>query len=464
MNSFDVFDTLLARRFITSVPLFNQMEAELKIPDFQQRRVAADNGSRTLAEIYQELDLPEDVMHREVELEFDNAVPIVQNLQRVQHGDLLISDMYMSASDILRMVRGVGLDKQVTIYQSNKGKSSGDVWRQLMAHKPFCHLGDNRHSDYELPRSLGFHCELYEGAGMTKNEAVLVEVGLPFLACLMREIRLSAASAEYAAFLSIAGQLNLPWLFFTSELLHRKHTKKLVFLGRDSQLLCELFNTYFAAAYYLPFSRQVAFTQPREAVAYLAAHSPQDSILVDVSSTGATWQKLQAGLPIEAVIYSDVHSYTESKPQLPDGFSFLTRNSQCGQTNYLLEIFNCGDHGYLERIDILSGGLMGAEFSPLQLDPDLIAAIHRPVHLAKRLAGVYRARIRAELSRASTQQLLELFGAFAQQICAQKQLNPELHSYFQSERAYKTMLQRETQAPGLGAKEEREAHPYENAR
>ncbi len=133
MNSFDVFDTLLARRFITSVPLFNQMEAELKIPDFQQRRVAADNGSRTLAEIYQELDLPENVMHREVELEFDNAVPIVQNLQRVQHGDLLISDMYMSASDILRMVRGVGLDKQVTIYQSNKGKSSGDVWRQLMA-------------------------------------------------------------------------------------------------------------------------------------------------------------------------------------------------------------------------------------------------------------------------------------------------------------------------------------------
>jgi hypothetical protein len=49
VNSFDVFDTLLARRFITSVPLFNQMEAELKIPDFQRRRVAADNGSRTLA-------------------------------------------------------------------------------------------------------------------------------------------------------------------------------------------------------------------------------------------------------------------------------------------------------------------------------------------------------------------------------------------------------------------------------
>jgi hypothetical protein len=440
MNSFDVFDTLLARRFVTATPLFNQIETETKIPDFVARRTAADNGARSLAEIYTAAGLPTAVMERELQLEYENAIPIKRNLQLVAHGDLLISDMYMSAEDILRMVRGIGLDRQVTIFQSNKGKSSGEVWRRLLGVKPDRHLGDNAHSDYNLPKSMGFICELYHAAKLTRSEVTVMEAGLPLLACLMREIRLGATAAQYTEFFRIACQLNLPWLFVTCELLRRRHSEKLTFLGRDCQLLSRIFNAYFGPCYYLPFSRRVVYAQPAQAVAFLQANMPQDGLLIDLSSTGASWEKLGPGIRVEAIVYSDVNYYTPERPRLPAGFSFLTRNSECGQTNELIEIFNCGDHGYLESIEALGEGLMAAKFGPLQLDPGLIESIHAPLRAAEVLAPIYRDRLAAELGRVPAAHLSALFAAFAQELCVQEHLMPHLVEYLEREAEYKTLL------------------------
>jgi hypothetical protein len=83
-------------------------------------------------------------MHLEIELEFENAIPIRTNLERVEHGDLLITDMYMPGTDILRMLRGVGLDKQVTIFRSNRGKSSGEG----LAHSCLAHARSPRRRQY----------------------------------------------------------------------------------------------------------------------------------------------------------------------------------------------------------------------------------------------------------------------------------------------------------------------------
>ncbi len=315
-------------------------------------------------------------MHLEIELEFENAIPIRTNLERVEHGDLLITDMYMPGTDILRMLRGVGLDKQVTIFRSNRGKSSGEVWRTLASHMPGLHVGDNIHSDFNLPQSLGFNCELYSGAAPTARESVIAQLGMPTLAYLVREIRLATSGGS--DFFEVAGGLNLPWLFFSAELLRRRHSRTLSFLGRDGQLLYRIYNAYFAPCHYLPFSRKVAFSQPDAAIAYLKAHRPANGLFIDISSTGATREKLDADICIEALIYSDLHFYTRDKPRLPAGFSFVSANSDCGQTNVLLEVFNCGDHGYLKSINLLSEGLMTAEYEPVQLDTRLIDQIHKP--------------------------------------------------------------------------------------
>ena len=48
MNSFDVFDTLIGRRFVTSDIIWAQIEHEFKHENFAKDRVAADNGQRGL--------------------------------------------------------------------------------------------------------------------------------------------------------------------------------------------------------------------------------------------------------------------------------------------------------------------------------------------------------------------------------------------------------------------------------
>ena len=52
MNSFDVFDTLIARRFINSIPYFYRIEEKFGLTDFARIRCKADNGQRLFSEIY----------------------------------------------------------------------------------------------------------------------------------------------------------------------------------------------------------------------------------------------------------------------------------------------------------------------------------------------------------------------------------------------------------------------------
>ena len=198
MNSFDVFDTLLARRYLNSEPVWLQLERESEIENFAELRKAEDTGSRNLYEIYdvlvakgivqpaQRLQL----IQREIELEIQGSIPVRKNLDRVQHGDMLISDMYLPAAAILQLVRSVGMDKQVTLYQSNGDKSNGSVWPRLK-NKPEVHLGDNRVSDYERPTAAGVNAEWYNPATeLNAVEHTLVDIDQLSLALLTREIRL----------------------------------------------------------------------------------------------------------------------------------------------------------------------------------------------------------------------------------------------------------------------------------
>jgi hypothetical protein len=417
-------DTLLTRRCVTATPLFRQIECALNIPNFPSRRIEADDGRSTLEQIYRNLSLPSAVMQLELALECDNAIAINQNLHRVEHGDVLINNSPIQAANMLRMLRRAGLDKQVTIVRSDPGNRA-------------------------------------TGSTPTQIESILIDLGIPHLAYLIRQIRLSLIDAS--AFSGVACQLNLPWLFISAELLRRRHSQNLTFLGRDGQLLSILYDAYFGPAHYLPFSRRVAYAQPETAVAYLKAHSPDASVFIDISSTGATWAKLQSGIRIEALIYCDLDFYTPERPNLPQGFSFLTRTSLCGQTNALLEVFNCGDHGYLSAVEINPGGWMRAEFEPLRVDSALVQEIHTPARLAANLAPIYRAPLLNELGRVPTDQLMTLFGVFCREICAKALLSHDerLKPYFRDELTYKAFLQ---QAAGDPAPHLRDASTQERIR
>lgn len=453
MNTFDVFDTLIARRYLTSDPIILQLANEVENSNFFEARKIADTGARSLQEIYTHLAsagiIPEShvsvLMNREIELEIQHAIPVQENINRVNHGDILISDMYLPASAILEMVRSTGMNKQVTLYQSNGDKSNGTVWpklQRLLAGWKSHHLGDNKHSDVDMPASFGISAEWCPDATKLNASECKIVDDLTHIAMLSREVRLRY-SGDRTIYHTIAASVNLPMLFVLAEQLHRKYkNRNIVFLGRDCQLLQKLYSAFYGLCYYLPFSRKVAYDQPEDSLKYLQAHSPNNPVYVDISSTGGTWEHLSRfGLiNITVAIYSDSAYYTPTKPTLPMGFEYLMTNSQIGQTNLLLELFNCGDHGHLEMIKTDGDKLMEVGFGLPELPSEIVDAVHNPVKQACNLVTVYRDNIRQELSNLTDEQLVKYFAQLSSTICSETNLLSQAKGFLDKETHYLTQF------------------------
>jgi len=422
-RSFDVFDTLLARRYIDSKIIWNTLENQYEIVGFMQARMDADTGNRNLKGIYNALiecnvlteDKAYEVYTAELKMEKSLAFPIKENIDKVRNGDILVSDMYLHASEILDLTRSIGMDKQVSIYQSNGDKSTGAFWSKMQGKLDLeYHLGDNINSDVNKPSEYGFNSVHYPNTtSLTQIEDLFINNGMTHLGLLIRETRLMDYSSKYGTYLDIANQKNLPWLFVACELLYRKYNnKEIVFLGRDCQLLYKVYSAYFnARAQYLPFSREVALNQPREATEYIKHYISNDSILVDISSTGKTWEIICGIYPfnVEVFIHSDLYWYSSSKPVTPNTFTSFHKNSVIGGTSIIIEIFNCGDHGKLRSIDMIEGLPVGKFSNVAELPNEIIDIIHRPVNNAieLRLKGHYAA-LTSELSKVDTEILLSI--------------------------------------------------------
>ncbi len=446
VNSFDVFDTLIARRFITNDHILRVLQNISNNPDFYEKRKQADNGSRSLLQIYEELAQNGTITHgdihkyykSEVELEKKHCFPIQANIDLVKEGDILISDMYMSAADILELVRGAGLDVEVTIYQSNSDKRSGVVWDKVKDVID-THTGDNAVSDIENANSRNIKTQgYYDAIQFTGIEKVLYDSNLNLMSMLIREVRIKTSSKSKDPFNDIATQLNLPWLLFACEMLHRKLAdKNIVFLGRDCYNLYKVYSEFYQTSYYIPFSRKVAFAQPNESVEYLKKHIPPNSVLVDISSTGATWENICKiySFDVCVLIFSDLFFYTSKKPNLPKTFSWLTQNSTLGQTNELIEIFNSAKHGPLIKI-INHNGVYFSEFGMPELSSDLYDKTFIPINEAIKTAKNYVEGLRKQLNVLSDEELYHTFKQFTTQFCNQTGLLKGMQEYLINQNNY----------------------------
>ena len=140
VNSFDVFDTLIARRCIHPHIVFADLEAANGITGFARHRIEAEQAvtgpQMTLDHIYAELGRrlgltnQATAEHRraEIDAELAQVIPINENLARVNHGDLLLSDMYLPEPVIRSLLEKAGLDRRVGLIVSADGKRSGRIW------------------------------------------------------------------------------------------------------------------------------------------------------------------------------------------------------------------------------------------------------------------------------------------------------------------------------------------------
>jgi hypothetical protein len=431
------------------VPIYQQIEREYSIINFVEARKLVDNGSRNFSEIYEELTLLQIIteeqkfilMKREVELEIENSFPVQVNMDRVKDGDILISDMYLPATVILQLVRSAGLNKQVSLYQSNGDKSQNIVWSKFDDKHTGIHLGDNIRSDYLTPIMSNIKAEHFNPAtDFNFLEKSHSDNGLTNIARLCREVRLrNNLSQKNKFYFDVACSLNLPCLFVIAELIHRKYQgRNLVFLGRDCQLLHKIYNSYYDVTIgYLPFSRQVAYAQKEEALNYLRVHSPKNPLFVDISSTGGTWEWLGNDINILTVIYSDNIFYSTTKPTVPNGFEWLLQQSTMQMNlNLLIEVVNCGDHGKLKHIEVFQDKLMRCSFDEPELPKEIVNSVHKPINDSIALAKFYRQEIREELSNLSMEQLFQMLAMFSIEICKQSHLMMPLEQFFSNDAAY----------------------------
>jgi hypothetical protein len=217
-TSWDCFDTLVARRRFDPLTVFDDMSKKLELDNFTQRRKAAESRAPwTLDSIYEELAKDygwgeyEKAYYKEQEIlaEIDHCCPVGETIRQVKDGDLIVSDMYLPAWAIELILRNCGLDKEITVYVSTGGKSSGAIWRSLLPIEK--HIGDNYHSDVTSPQAHGIQGIHFTKTGFTELEQ---RIGGD-LALLMRIVRI-ANPYEPGTVLGVMwdeqAQLNIPTL------------------------------------------------------------------------------------------------------------------------------------------------------------------------------------------------------------------------------------------------------------
>lgn len=189
-NSWDCFDTLIARYYHQPISTFKMIAHKLQDPNFVEKRINAEKWceKKTLQGIYTKL--PKLDPELELITEIENTYPIKSNFDRVCDGDVIISDMYMSSEEVLRILRAHGLDKDVEVISTYGGKGQGYAWKKITTPNIVLHTGDNLHADIHMPRFYGMKASYYGNATLTNQEKT-IERYCPMLAYWIKYIRLN---------------------------------------------------------------------------------------------------------------------------------------------------------------------------------------------------------------------------------------------------------------------------------
>ena len=206
--SFDIFDTLITRNYIDAKDLFYDMQNQLrddKYNDFAQIRIKAELECRrqdgfqkevTLDEIYKfmlnesyidkltssdinmltkmELDLEKSNLYANQEMNV-----LVEELQKNNKKVILISDIYLPKDFIINLLNDLGFHfKNENIYLSSEYKvmkSNKKLFELVLEDlniqpKKMCHIGDNKISDVDNPKSLSINALHYSNCIANRYE------------------------------------------------------------------------------------------------------------------------------------------------------------------------------------------------------------------------------------------------------------------------------------------------------
>jgi FMN phosphatase YigB (HAD superfamily) len=187
--SFDLFDTLVTRPFLYPSGardyLAHLVEKKFGLTDFATLRLRAETIARTrhgrdvdCTIIYETMATMAEFRSqpvaeiRELELATEKRLlkprtTVVESARKLAHSDkriVAVSDMYMNADELRRVLPPSIAEILQGIHVSCENgwrKDTSEVWERLpkvenIPVKQWLHVGDNEHSDIQLPLAMGF--------------------------------------------------------------------------------------------------------------------------------------------------------------------------------------------------------------------------------------------------------------------------------------------------------------------
>ncbi|EHS51931.1 hypothetical protein PDO_1700 [Rhizobium sp. PDO1-076] len=311
IQSFDLFDTLVARRCFGPLEIFRRVEEKSGVANFAARRHLVEMsmfGRRNygLDDIYdlliQEKTLTNSqakmVKLMELDEEWDNLFPMRQVTAFVNPDDIIISDMYLPQSFVERIVREkCGLNNKV--YLSNYGKHHRIIWPSIkQEYKLRVHYGDNQNADIKGAAEFGIPATYVSLSKWDRTEEILHEASLGPYAHALRETRLQTfhRNAQVRNALQAQISINIPlmllgtfWLRHQAEMFG---ATRIMAAARDCNLLIHLLSsTHFARhglppADYVRMSRTLCYSDTPEFEAYFRSKLGERTLLVDFVGTG----------------------------------------------------------------------------------------------------------------------------------------------------------------------------------
>lgn len=415
-QSFDLFDTLIARACITPANLFGEVENALGAAGFASARMAAEQRVFAAGEafdlpaIYRELGASgycdavaaRRLMAAEIDAEFDNAIPVAENLAAVRDFDLVISDMYLPAAILRGLLQHVGLRRFVHLFVSNAGKFQGSIWPQLTRNWLILrHIGDHAQADLTQPQRFGIPATLYAGATPSPLEQSLENAGLPLLGRLARRMRLANpyhAGTVEAGLWQVFAEFNTPLLCLAAcEARKRRDAvgkHGILFLARDGHFLSEIFLALYPdePSALIHVSRAALAADPAGFARYFEAHDLENALVCDLVSTGLSWLRFSqsSGRPIDfyTLVHIDNYQYQAFDPAELNAsenyrFSCSLRSSELDPWSLAIELINTAPHGTTVALDPVGATLV----------PRFAAHHELPVALLKCLTLAHAAAI-----------------------------------------------------------------------
>lgn len=183
--SFDIFDTLLLRPYVSPQEVWQVIEKEENADGFAIDRKRADSitykmateryGETSIDEAYKLITKWSHLKQKELDKEREILCPNPEMLKLwVDLGHkgkrrIITSDMYLPKSFLESVLREKGIDGWDAFYLSsdrNARKASGKLYHIILQEEDIspsdmCHIGDNKHSDVQVPSSLGINAVHY---------------------------------------------------------------------------------------------------------------------------------------------------------------------------------------------------------------------------------------------------------------------------------------------------------------